>query len=204
MTSPPSELLKQIDTTPEYSPEERNLLLGLAHASIKAALRGESIATDPPTVHLAEPRGAFTTLHIERKLRGCVGYVIPLFPLYRTVAETAVAAAFQDDRFLPVTNPEASLLLVEISVLSPLKPINPEEIVLGKHGLVVSRGSFRGLLLPQVPLQWGWDRETFLAQTCRKAGLPSDAWKMGATIEAFSAEVFAEPAPDQTTRVGAQ
>ena len=199
MTFPPSEVSSHIETTPEYSSEERSLLLHLAHSSIEAALRDESVPLDSPTPHLAEPRGAFTTLHIEGRLRGCVGYVVPLYPLYRTVAETAVAAAFQDDRFPPVTNVEAGQLEVEISVLSAPRPIRSEDIVIGKHGLMVSRGSFRGLLLPQVPLQWGWDRETFLAQTCRKAGLPPDAWKFGATIEAFSAEVFAEPLRDQAS-----
>jgi AmmeMemoRadiSam system protein A len=191
MTSLPSELSPQL-TNPEYSQQERALLLGLAHRSIEAALREEPFRDPVPSAHLAEARGAFTTLHIDGKLRGCVGYVVPLYPLYRTVAETAVAAAFQDDRFPPVTKAEAPLLQIEISVLSPLKPIKPEEIVLGVHGLVVNRGSFRGLLLPQVPMEWGWDRDTFIAQTCRKAGLPPDAWKMGATLEAFTAEVFSE------------
>jgi uncharacterized protein len=192
MTSLPSDLSAQLMTPPEYSQQEHTLLLQLAHDAIESALIGNSISTEPPTPHLAEPRGAFTTLHIEGKLRGCVGYVVPLYPLYRTVAETAVAAAFQDDRFPPVTGAEAPLLKVEISILSPLKPISPEEIVVGKHGLVVNRGSYRGLLLPQVPLEWGWDRGTFIAQTCRKAGLPADAWRVGATLEAFTAEIFSE------------
>jgi AmmeMemoRadiSam system protein A len=193
MTCPPSDLSPHLMTPTEYSQQERTLLLQLAHDAIESALIGKSISTEPPTPHLAEPRGAFTTLHIEGKLRGCVGYVVPLYPLYRTIAETAVAAALQDDRFPPLTRIEAPLLQVEISILSPLKPITPEEIVIGKHGLVVNRGSYRGLLLPQVPLEWGWDRETFIAQTCRKAGLSADAWKMGATLEAFTAEIFSDP-----------
>lgn len=193
MTCPPSELSPHLVAPAEYSLQERTQLLQLAHDAIEFALAGKSISAESPTAHLAEPRGAFTTLHIEGKLRGCVGYVVPLYPLYRTIAETAVASAFQDDRFPPVTRAEAPLLQIEISILSPLKPITPEEIVIGKHGLVVNRGSYRGLLLPQVPLEWGWDRDTFISQTCRKAGLPSDAWKMGATLEAFSAEVFSEP-----------
>jgi AmmeMemoRadiSam system protein A len=192
MTSPQSEISSHLQTTPEYSPEERAILLRLAHSSIEATFRGETIPLDPPTPHLAEPRGAFTTLHVEGKLHGCVGYVVPLYPLYKTILETAVAAAFQDDRFPPVASSETPLLQIEISILSPLKPIRPEEVVIGKHGLVVSRGSFRGLLLPQVPVEWDWDCETFLAQTCRKAGLPADAWKTGAIIEAFTAEVFTE------------
>lgn len=193
MMCPPSEVPPHFMAPPEYSQQERTLLLQFAHDAIDSALIEKSISTEPPTPHLAEPRGAFTTLHIEGKLRGCVGYVVPLYPLYRTIAETAMAAAFQDDRFPPVTSAEAPLLRVEISILSPLKPITPEEIVIGKHGLVVNRGSYRGLLLPQVPLEWGWDRETFISQTCRKAGLPTDAWKKGATLEAFTAEIFSEP-----------
>jgi uncharacterized protein len=193
MTCPPSEVPQHLVAPSEYSQQERTLLLQLAHDAIDSTLIGKSISTEPPTPHLAEPRGAFTTLHIEGKLRGCVGYVVPLYPLYRTIAETAVAAALQDDRFPPMTRAEAPLLQVEISILSPLKPITPEEIVIGKHGLVVSRGSFRGLLLPQVPLEWGWDLETYISQTCRKAGLPADAWKMGATVEAFTAEIFSDP-----------
>ena len=129
---------------------------------------------------------------ISRELRGCVGYALPIAPLYRAVAETARAAAFEDSRFLPVTKEEVLKLEVSLSVLSPLFPIHPEAIQVGHHGLIVSQGARRGLLLPQVPLEHGWDRETFLEQTCRKAGLPPDAWRMAATIEAFSAEVFSD------------
>jgi AmmeMemoRadiSam system protein A len=178
----------------EYSPEERALLLGLAHRAIETALQGKKVETTPPTPHLAEPRGAFTTLQLEGQLRGCVGYVAPVYPLYRTIVETAVAAAFHDTRISPVKAEEAAHLRVEISVLSPLFPIRPEEVEIGKHGLVISAESRRGLLLPQVPVEHGWDRLTFLAQTCCKAGLPPDAWTRGATLEAFVAEVFGEPA----------
>ena len=140
-------------------------------------------------------RGAFTTLHLRGRLRGCIGYVIPTHSLYRTVAETAQAAAFDDPRFPPVTAEEAPHLKVEISVLSPLQPIRPEEVVTGVHGLIVSKGGRRGLLLPQVPVEWGWDRETFLSQTCRKAGLPPDAWRQDIDLQAFTAEVFGEETP---------
>ncbi len=176
----------------EYSREERNLLLRLAHHSIESALEERAIDLTPPTAHLAEQRGAFTTLHLRGKLRGCIGYVFPAQSLYRTVAETARAAALDDPRFEPVGLPEAPELQVEISVLSTLKPITPEDVVVGKHGLVVSYGNRRGLLLPQVPVEWGWDRETFLSQTCLKAGLPPDAWLHGAELQAFTAEVFGE------------
>ena len=193
MTSTPSDLLHELKNTAEYSEQERTLLLGLAHSAIAAALRDEAPKMEAPSPHLAEPRGAFTTLHLNGRLRGCVGYVVPLYPLYRTIAETAFAAAFQDNRFPPVTSAEAPMLQIEISVLSPLTAIAPDDVIIGKHGLVASRGSFRGLLLPQVPVEWEWDRETFISQTCRKAGLPADAWKAGATLEAFTAEIFSDP-----------
>jgi AmmeMemoRadiSam system protein A len=177
---------------PEYSPEERRLLLALAHRAIQATLQDRELDLAPPSAHLAEPRGAFTTLHLAGQLRGCVGYVVAVHSLYRTVAETAVAAAFHDTRFHPVSEPEAPRLEIEISVLSPLRPIQPREIEIGRHGLVVARGSQRGLLLPQVPREYGWDVETFLEETCHKAGLPADAWQQGATIEGFTAEVFGD------------
>lgn len=174
----------------EYSPEERRSLLTLAHDAIAAAINGRSIVTTAPSEHLAEHRGAFTTLTIGRELRGCVGYVFPSYSLYRTVAETAVAAAMHDTRFSPVTPEELPKLEYEISVLSPLQTIDPEDVEVGKHGLVVTFGGRRGLLLPQVPVEHGWDRETFLSQTCVKAGLPQDAWERGAEVQAFTAEIF--------------
>jgi AmmeMemoRadiSam system protein A len=176
----------------EFSPEERKILLRLAHDSIAAALDDRRIDVTPPTEHLAEQRGAFTTLHLQGKLRGCIGYVFPTQALYRTIAETSRAAAFDDPRFGPVTSDEAPELKVEISILSPLQPIAPVDVVIGKHGLVVKQGSRRGLLLPQVPVEWDWDRETFLSQTCLKAGLSPDAWLHGAELQAFTAEIFGE------------
>ncbi len=176
----------------EYSAEERRQLLQLAHEVISASLEGREMDTTPPSDHLAEARGAFTTLHLRGELRGCVGYVMPVHPLYRTVAETAMAAAFHDTRFFPVTREEAAQLEIEISVLSLLKPIEADDIEIGKHGLVVTFGSRRGLLLPQVPLEYHWDVKTFLEQTCHKAGLPPDAWERGATLESFTAEIFGD------------
>jgi AmmeMemoRadiSam system protein A len=172
--------------------EERKFLLDLAHRSIESELERHRLDLTPPSPHLAEKRGAFTTLHLQGKLRGCIGYIIATEPLYRTVAETARAAAFQDPRFQPVTEEEAPNLEIEISVLSPMTPIRAEDVVVGRHGLLVGRGNHRGLLLPQVPVEWGWDREEFLTQTCRKAGLPSDAWRQDAELEAFTAEVFGD------------
>jgi AmmeMemoRadiSam system protein A len=176
----------------EYSADERRALLNLAHRSIESAISGQPLDAPPPSPHLAQPRGAFTTLHLGGRLRGCIGYVLPSGPLYETVAETARAAAFDDPRFEAVTEEEAPYLKIEISVLSVPQPIRAEDVVIGKHGLIVSSGARRGLLLPQVPLEWSWDRETFLAQTCMKAGLPPNAWERGASIQAFTAEVFGE------------
>jgi uncharacterized protein len=182
-----------LQAQPEYSPDERALLLATAHEAILSALEEREISWSTSSQHLSEPRGAFTTLYCRGKLRGCVGYPGALLALFRTVIETARAAAFEDPRFPPVTLAEAGELAISISVLSTLTPIAPDQIEVGRHGLVIAAGGRRGLLLPQVPVEHGWDRVTFLEQTCRKAGLPPDAWKAGATVEAFNAEVFGEP-----------
>jgi len=176
----------------EFSPDERALLLRLAHDSILSALEGREIPLDPPTDHLAEPRGAFTSLYLRGELRGCVGYILPVSPVFRAVADTARAAAFEDTRFSRVTLPEAQDLEIQLSILSPPQPISPEAIEIGRHGLLITMAGHRGLLLPQVPVEHHWDRTAFLEQTCRKAGLPLDAWKNGATIDAFTAEVFGD------------
>jgi len=176
----------------EFSQDERALLLRLAHDSILSALEGREIPLDPPTDHLAEPRGAFTSLYLRGELRGCVGYILPVSAVYRTVVDTARAAAFEDTRFHPVTLPEARDLEIQLSILSPQQPISPETVEIGRHGLLITMAGRRGLLLPQVPVEHHWDRTTFLEQTCRKAGLPLDAWQKGATIEAFTAEVFGD------------
>jgi len=176
----------------EFSQEERFLLLRLAHDSISSALQHREISLDAPTAHLAEPRGVFTSLYLREQLRGCVGYVLPTSSVFRAVAETARAAAFSDNRFPPVTIEESPHLQIELSILSPPQPLPAEAIEVGRHGLLITWHGRRGLLLPQVPVERGWDRTTFLEQTCRKAGLPPDAWKQGARIEAFTAEVFGE------------
>jgi AmmeMemoRadiSam system protein A len=194
--SPPSETspVGAAETNPqaEYGREERKLLLETAHEAILSALEAREISLFTPSPHLSEPRGAFTTLYCQGKLRGCVGYPAALLPLFRTVIETARAAAFDDPRFIPLTLAEVRELGVSLSVLSMLKPISPEEVEVGQHGLLISEGPRRGLLLPQVPVEHGWDRITFLEQTCRKAGLSLNAWQTGAAIEAFTAEVFGD------------
>ncbi|HKS71749.1 MAG TPA: AmmeMemoRadiSam system protein A [Terriglobales bacterium] len=176
----------------EFSAEERAFLLRIAHQSIESAAQGRGFTMDPPSPHLAELRGVFTTVYLDKELRGCVGYPLAIAALYRAVAETAKAAAFEDLRFPPLQTDEIPRLEISLSVLSPLSPIRPEEVEIGRHGLVISQGNHRGLLLPQVPVEHGWDRITFLEQTCKKAGLPKDAWQHGAAIEAFTAEVFGD------------
>jgi AmmeMemoRadiSam system protein A len=193
--SPPSDI-SSVRPEPaiaqEYSHEERKLLLEAAHSAIVSVLEGGEISLTAPSRHLAEPRGVFTTLYLLGHLRGCVGYPSALLPLYQTVIETAQAAAFDDPRFIPVRLSEARDLKISLSVLSAVMAIRAEEVEVGKHGLIISDGIRRGLLLPQVPIEHGWDRVSFLEQTCRKAGLPLDAWKKGAAIEAFTAEVFGD------------
>ena len=176
----------------EFSAEERAFLLRIAHQTIESAAQGRGFTMDPPSPHLAELRGVFTTVYLDKELRGCVGYPLAIAALYRAVAETAKAAAFEDLRFPPLQTDEIPRLEISLSVLSPLSPIRPEEVEIGRHGLVISQGNHRGLLLPQVPVEHGWDRITFLEQTCKKAGLPKDAWQHGAAIEAFTAEVFGD------------
>ncbi|SRR6266568_5083253 len=193
--SPPFEASLASIARHEFSTEERKLLLHIAHDAILSLLEGRELSILTPSAHLSELRGAFTTLYLNGTLRGCVGYPAPLVPLYRAVVETARAAAIDDPRFPPVTIEEVSRLRVSLSILSALQPITTEQIVVGQHGLVISQGSQRGLLLPQVPVEHGWDRITFLDQTCLKAGLPPTAWRIGAgtKIEAFTAEVFGDP-----------
>jgi uncharacterized protein len=176
----------------EFSEDERVLLLRLAHDSILSAIEKREISLESPTDHLAENRAVFTSLYLHGELRGCVGFVFPVDSVYRAVAESARAAAFEDTRFRPVTREEAGELKIELSILSSPRPIVAEEVEVGRHGLLISMHGRRGLLLPQVPVEHKWDRVTFLEQTCRKAGLPLDAWIRGAKIEAFTAEVFGE------------
>ena len=187
-----SQLPDPPELQPEYTPEERSSLLQLAHEAILATLENRAQRPFTTSVHLSELRGAFTTVYSNGQLRGCVGYPTAVLPLDRTVVETAQSAAFDDPRFVPVSLSEAQHLQISISVLSPVKPIRAEDVVVGRHGLIVSQAGHRGLLLPQVPVEHGWDRVTFLEQTCRKAGLAPDAWKRGAVIEAFTAEVFGD------------
>jgi AmmeMemoRadiSam system protein A len=179
----------------DLAAEDRAALLRIAREAIVAGVAGERYAPADLRPALEDKRGAFVTLH-ERSsgdLRGCIGYIEPLFSLAETVARAGVAAALNDHRFEPVTAGELPGLAIEISVLSPPEPIRPEDVVVGTHGLILSLGNRAGLLLPQVPVEWGWDREAFLDQTCRKAGLPPGTWRRSdARLLGFTATVFGE------------
>jgi AmmeMemoRadiSam system protein A len=175
------------------SEQDKQQLRDIARQSIAAGLEQKS----PPALPdlsgvLKEPRGAFVTLHLRGCLRGCIGLIEAVKPLAETIQEMALAAAFGDPRFPPLTAQEFKDIAVEISVLSPLQQIkNVDEIQVGKHGLYIRRGPYRGLLLPQVATEHKWDRGTFLQQTCHKAGLPPMAWKEPDTeIYLFSADIF--------------
>lgn len=176
----------------EFSEEERRILLNLAHESIHCALEGSTPSREFLPNHLTENRGAFCTLYLDGQLRGCVGYIFPVTPLFQTVEETARGAAFDDPRFPAVTRSESIRLKISISVLSLLTPVRPDQVEVGEHGLLISQSGRRGVLLPQVPVEHGWDRATFLEQTCMKAGLPRQAWQTGATLQVFTAEVFGD------------
>jgi MEMO1 family protein len=143
---------------------------------------------------LLEKRGAFVTLTKKGELRGCIGYIMAVEQLYKAVSGMAIAASSRDPRFQRVSSNELRDVHIEISVLSPLKLINsPDEVETGKHGLYISKGNYSGLLLPQVAVEQGWNREEFLKQTCRKAGLPTNAWKeKGTNIHTFTAQIFSE------------
>jgi len=172
------------------SDRDREQLRQLARDAIASHLSGGPVPTcDCPAG--ARPGGAFVTLHEHGELRGCIGHVEDDAPLGRTVARCAIAAATEDPRFPPVTASELNDLDIELSLLGPLEPVGSiDEIEIGRHGLVAEMGWQRGLLLPQVATERQWDRTTFVEQTCRKAGLPRDAWLHGATLYKFEAEVF--------------
>jgi AmmeMemoRadiSam system protein A len=177
------------------SREERKSLLKLARETIKARLDGTTLPSfEPESAVLKERRGAFVTIHKKGRLRGCIGYVEAIKPLHQTVKEMALAAAFQDPRFPPLSSVEFVDIEIEISVMSPVtKTRSADEILVGTHGIIVKRGFQQGLLLPQVATEQGWGRDTFLEHTCYKAGLPGDSWKKPDTeIYMFSAEVFSE------------
>ena len=179
--------------------ELKRELLGIARSSIAAALRQRPARTSdvlatPPSQELLEPRGAFVTIRIDGDLRGCIGYMEPVLPLAEVVAEVAMKAALDDPRFPPLTTHELERADLEISILSPLRHIRgKEEVVVGTHGLMLEMGFGKGVLLPQVAVEYGWDAEEFLEAVSRKSGLHKLAWKEpDARISVFTAEVIDE------------
>ena len=169
----------------------RQALLDIAKTAIVAHVSGLPPSRADATGELGLCAGAFVSIHYEDRLRGCIGHVEADQAIALVVARSAVAACSADPRFTPLTAAELASVAIEISVLGPLERVaDVEEIVVGRDGLLVERGRHRGLLLPQVAVEWGWDRDTFLEQTCHKAGLPLDAWRSGATLWRFEADVF--------------
>lgn len=180
------------------SAEQRATLLRIARSSIEAVFEGRRPELSPEAYDddLRRPAGAFVTLTTkpEDELRGCIGSIQPVAPLYQAVSSSAISAAFRDPRFMPLQQNELPDIHLEVSVMGPIEEVTDvNEIEVGRDGLIISRGRSAGLLLPQVATEYGWDRETFLRQTCVKAGLPPDAWRQdGTRIEKFAAEVFGE------------
>ncbi len=175
------------------TPQEGEDLLRLARAHLEARVR----RTVPPPIDaddaLGRPAGAFVTITRGEELRGCLGRIEADRLLAQTVAHLAAVVADEDYRFSPVQPDELTMLTVEVSVLTPPEDVSDLEMIeVGRHGLIVEQGRYRGLLLPQVATEHGWDRETFLSHTCLKAGLPRDAWRHGARVLWFEAQIFTE------------
>jgi AmmeMemoRadiSam system protein A len=175
--------------------QEGEQLLAVARETVRHKLlggQGSSFATN--NERLKCQRGAFVTIKSHGDLRGCIGYIEGVKPLIETIQDCAVQAGFHDSRFEPLSPDEYPSIAFEISVLTPLVQVEDlSEIVVGKHGLLISSRNRSGLLLPQVAAEQGWDRDTFLAHTCRKAGLPWDEWKNPrAEVYRFEAQIFSE------------
>ena len=171
---------------------ERQQLLDLAESALRSGVRGRPVVQPQAQGALAEPAGCFVTLRRRGELRGCIGVIETDAPLAQSIVEMAQAAALRDPRFAPVSAAELPEIDVEVSVLEVPREIHdPASVHVGEHGLIVSRGNHRGVLLPQVASDRGWDVATFLAETCRKAGLGADAWRdPGTRVEVFGATVI--------------
>jgi AmmeMemoRadiSam system protein A len=178
----------------ELTTEERQELLGIAREAIITHVRsGAVLPQEVASPNLQAKRGCFVCIKIDGALRGCIGNFVSDKPLWQLVQEMAVAAATKDPRFYPLKRADLDNFDLEISVLSPLRKIESvEEIEVGRHGIYLEKNLSRGVLLPQVAVEYGWDRDTFLSQTSLKAGLGRDDWQEGADIYTFSAEVFNE------------
>jgi AmmeMemoRadiSam system protein A len=183
--------VKQLDAA------DQKQLLTIARRSIEAAVRHGRLAgaaDSSPSAATSEPAAAFVTIHEHGQLRGCIGLMRFEVPLWQNVRDAAAAAALDDPRFLPVGEPELPALELEVSVLDPPVELpDPAGFVAGRHGIVVERGLRRALLLPQVATEMGWDEQQMLEAVCRKANLPGDAWKDGATrLLVFESTCFGE------------
>ena len=175
--------------------KEKKILLDIARNAIKSDVLKTGETPEPREEKSLNMRnGCFVTIKQEGELRGCIGNFQSELPLFKEVAEMAAASASKDPRFYPLQETDLDSISLEISVLSPLSKIDQvEEIEIGKHGIYLEKGYYRGVLLPQVATEHAWDRENFLKQTCLKAGLPTDAWEAeDADIYIFSAQVFSE------------
>ncbi len=173
--------------------KDKKYLIGVARQAIKAGLEGKQYSPPPPpSEYLKEPRGVFVTLKKKGRLRGCIGYIFPVKPLYLATAEVARAAAFRDPRFEPLRKEEFKDIEIEISVLTPPRETTPDRVVVGRDGLVVNYLGAQGVLLPQVPVEEGWDKFQFLSALCLKAGVERGCWKKGAKLYSFQAIVFKE------------
>jgi len=178
--------------------QEQQTLLKIARDTLNGHLNRQTIPSLQEyhlTTPLQQQAGVFVTLKEKKNgnLRGCIGYIIGHKPLAEAVMDCTMQAATNDKRFAPMKKGADKAVCIEISVLSPPQKIeSPEQIRVGQHGLIIAKGAQTGLLLPQVAVEWGWDREDFLKALCRKAGLPESAWKQGADLYVFTAEVFGE------------
>ena len=179
------------------SPAQRKELLALARSALEARVRGGR-GPQPPDDLNVPASGLFVTIHCRGDLRGCLGTLGAREHLADAVVRLSGDVAQEDYRFRPLSVHELPDVAIDLSVLTPPEIVSdPATIEVGRDGLIVQQGSYRGLLLPQVATEHGWDRDTFLAHTCIKAGLPPDAWKRGATILKFQAEVFGEATAGQ-------
>lgn len=177
-----------------FSQDEKITLLTIARKTISSEFTNSKVSEENSNSNLATRSGAFVTLTINKHLRGCIGFIESVKPLYQTVQDAAYLAAFQDYRFPPLTEKELNKIKIEISVLSEALPANSyDEIVIGKHGLIVEEMGKKGLLLPQVATENNMNREEFLSCVCNKAGLPENLWRERfLNLSLFTVEAFAE------------
>ncbi len=194
----------------DLSIEEGALLVKIARKAVEENLKDGRIISPPENIspNLLEKKGVFVTINKvvdgEKSLRGCIGFPYPVYPLIKAVIEAAIESATRDPRFPPISARELNQVVFEVSVLTEPKLIDvkspseyPSKIKIGEDGLIVERGFYKGLLLPQVPVEWGWDEEEFLCQCCMKAGLPPDCWVMkGTKIYKFQCIIFEEKSPN--------